>query len=147
MNSFLIMLGFFVVLADQLTKYVVESLLYVGQSIPIIPQYFHITLVRNPGAMFGLMAHWRWFFIVVTIAALTILVLFMKDISGEVIYAKIGLVLIMSGAVGNLIDRLRFGYVIDFIDFRIWPVFNIADTVLCVGAIFFLFGFFTDNLK
>ncbi|PKM84047.1 MAG: signal peptidase II, partial [Firmicutes bacterium HGW-Firmicutes-13] len=106
MNSFLIMLGFFVVLADQLTKYVVESLLYVGQSIPIIPQYFHITLVRNPGAMFGLMAHWRWFFIVVTIAALTILVLFMKDISGEVIYAKIGLVLIMSGAVGNLIDRL-----------------------------------------
>ncbi len=147
MNLFLIMLGILIIFADQLTKHIVESLLYVGQSVPIVPQYFHITLVRNPGAMFGIMAHWRWFFVVVTIASLIILLIFMKDISKDVIFAKVGLALIMSGAVGNLIDRLRFGYVIDFIDFRVWPVFNIADIVLCLGAVFFLFGFFKDDLK
>lgn len=147
MNLFLLILGFLLVLADQVTKHMVESLLYVGQSVPVIPRYFHITLVRNPGAMFGLLAHRRWFFVVVTIAALIVLLFFMKDISRDLIYAKVGLTLIISGAIGNLIDRLRFGYVIDFIDLRVWPVFNIADIVLCLGAVLFLFGFLKDDIK
>lgn len=138
----LFFLAAFIILADQLTKHVVENSLYLGQSIPVIPEYFHITLVRNPGAIFGLMAHGRWFFIVVTVVALIILFFLMKNFDSYK-FSRLGITLIVSGAVGNLLDRIRFGYVVDFVDFRVWPVFNIADAVLCLGAVFFLYDFIT----
>ncbi len=139
------LLAFSLVFIDQFTKHYADSLLYLGQSVPVIPEYFHITLVQNPGAIFGILAHNRWFFVIVTIIGLIVLFFLMKDICREKIYTKLGLTLIISGAIGNLIDRLRFGYVIDFIDFRYWPVFNIADTALCIGAAFFLYELITSG--
>lgn len=134
------MLAFFIILADQVTKHLVEKTLHLGQSIPVIPDYLHITLVKNPGAIFGVMAHGRWFFIGVTLVALVILFFLMRDFKGYK-FSRLGLTLIVSGAIGNLMDRIRFGYVVDFLDLRVWPVFNIADVVLCLGAALFLYDF------
>jgi len=73
--------------------------------------------------------------------------LLMIEIPRGKIFMKVGMTLIIGGALGNLIDRLRFGYVVDFIDFRFWPVFNIADMALCVGAAFFLFEYISFSIK
>ncbi len=143
----LILLGLFIVFSDQLSKQLVEKYLYLGQSIPVVPEIFHITLLRNPGALFGFMPGGRWIFIIVTLVSLAIMALLMIEIPRDKLYMRLGMTLIIGGALGNLIDRLRFGYVIDFIDFRFWPVFNIADTVLCLGAVFFLFEYITSSLK
>ena len=143
----LILLGIIIVFADQWSKHVVENYLYLGQSVPIITDVFHITLLRNPGALFGFMPGGRWFFIVITIISLAIMALLMIEIPRGKTFMKVGMTLIIGGALGNLIDRVRFGYVIDFIDFRFWPVFNIADTALVVGAVFFLYEFITYSFK
>lgn len=143
----LIILGIIIVFADQFSKHLVETYLYLGQSIPIISDIVNITLLRNPGALFGFMPDGRWIFIVITIISLAIMVLLMIEIPRGKIYMRVGMTLIMAGALGNLIDRVRFGYVIDFIDFGFWPVFNIADTALIVGAAFFLFEYISLSLK
>lgn len=129
-----------VLLVDQFSKQQVSLKLSVGQSIPIIKNVLHITFVRNTGAAFGLFKNSAVFFILVSIAAiLVILTILARSIKQEGFSGKdlfnFGLILIMSGAFGNLIDRLKFGYVIDFIDIRIWPVFNIADSSVTVGTL------------
>ncbi len=144
---FLLLFGILIIFSDQLTKHLVESYMYLGQSIPIIPDIFHITLLRNPGALFGVMPNGRWFFIVITIISLAVMVLLMKEIPRGKNLMKFGLTLIIAGALGNLIDRVRFGYVIDFLDFGFWPVFNIADMALVVGAVFFIYQYITYNFK
>lgn len=118
---------------DQLTKYIVSQNIPLGGSIPIIKNLFHLTYVLNRGAAFGIFKNQVYFLIITAIVAVTFILINLnrKKTPGT----EIALSLILSGAVGNLIDRLRLGAVIDFLDFRIWPVFNIADTAITIGAI------------
>jgi len=137
---------FLVLLADQVSKAVISSRLSVGQSIPIIKNILHITFIKNTGAAFGLFKNSIYFFIWVSIiAVIMIAVILFKAIknnrfSDNFLY-NFGLILIMSGALGNMVDRVHLRYVIDFIDVRIWPIFNIADSAITIGTILLLISF------
>ena len=119
---------------DQLTKFLVTRNLLLNHSIPLLKGVFHITLVHNRGAAFGILKNQIPLFVFTAIFAIFLIYLSLKNNKGNKLYT-ISLSLILAGALGNLIDRLSFGYVIDFLDFRIWPVFNLADSSITIGAI------------
>ncbi len=130
-----------ILLADQFLKGWVIGQFQLGQSRPLILNIVHLTLVHNTGTAFGLFQDKNFFFVilsVVVIAGLAVLSL-KEGKKSDSVFSWVPLVLLLGGAVGNLIDRLRFGYVIDFIDFRFWPVFNIADSCITVGIVWLLF--------
>lgn len=127
-------IGILVFIIDQLVKHLVVSTMHLGQSLPVIKGIFHITYVLNPGAAFGMLEHQRWFFILVALAAVLLGAAFYKKLQQESFLMRSGAELLLGGAVGNLADRIQSGLVVDFLDFRIWPVFNIADIAICAGA-------------
>ena len=140
-----------VIVLDQLTKYLVVRKFFLHESIQVIPGFFSITYVRNPGAAFGILAgasgSWRTiFFVVVSLVALTVIATLVHKTADRL--PLLAFALIGGGAVGNLIDRVRFGEVVDFIEWYYgsfhWPTFNIADSAITVGvtllAIDMLFG-------
>ena len=127
-------IGILVFVIDQLVKHLVVSTMHLGQSFPVIKGIFHITYVLNPGAAFGMLEHQRWFFILVALAAVLLGAAFYKKLQQESFLMRSGAGLLLGGAVGNLADRIQSGLVVDFLDFRIWPVFNIADIAICAGA-------------
>jgi len=121
---------------DQFTKLIAVKNLSLNQSVPLIKGAFHLTLIHNRGAAFGILKNQVPFFIFVSILAVILIYSALRNNKNiKYSFYNISLVFILSGAIGNLIDRLRFGYVIDFLDFRIWPVFNVADSVITIGAI------------
>ncbi len=123
-------------LFDQTSKFFIRNDLVLGESLPVINGFFHITLVHNRGAAFGMLERYPGLFSVIGVfSALLIILLLTVKKKTFGIYEKLGLSFILSGTLGNLTDRLFFGYVIDFIDFRIWPVFNIADSFITTGAL------------
>ena len=133
-----IMFTFLVVLAvDQFTKYLVVNHFLVGESVPILENIIHFTYVRNQGAAFGIMQGQQFIFIIATVAILVAIVIFYKELPLHNFMNRFALGLVLGGAIGNLIDRVRLGYVIDFIDFRIWPVFNIADSSVIIAVTIF----------
>ena len=122
-----------VLVADQATKWFALEFLSSVSTVPVIPGVFHLTLVRNSGVAFGLFqGYGLW----ITLGTLAVLAgLFRATLRpGGSQWALFCLALILGGAIGNLMDRMRFGGVIDFLDFRIWPVFNLADSCITVGA-------------
>jgi signal peptidase II len=127
-----------VVLLDRLTKSFFSHLLSYGESIPVIDNIFHFTLVHNTGIAFGLFKDQGAVFIVVPVIAIILLFfnIYYYRKNDEVLSHTyiLSFALILGGAIGNLIDRVSFGYVIDFLDFRIWPIFNVADSAITVGA-------------
>jgi len=128
---------------DQYSKALVFHRLDVGESIPLIKDILHITFVTNTGAAFGLFKDSTLAFVVISILAIAVIaILILRSIKKCDLLSRpwlnYGLILILSGAIGNLIDRLRFSYVIDFIDVRIWPVFNIADSAITIGTLLLL---------
>lgn len=138
----------FVLIADQVTKYLAITHL-AATPIEIIKGIFDLTYVQNTGAAFGILQNAKWFFLLGTpiiIAAIIAYMIFNKTKSA---FANISLALIIGGALGNYIDRIRYGYVIDFFDFKKWPVFNVADSCVVVGTILFaLYIFFiADKTK
>ena len=127
---------FSVLLLDQSTKALASKNILLGQTIPVINNIFHLTLVHNKGAAFGIFKNQTALFIITSLAAIFIISYKLKTrAAGRLDIFVVSLGLILSGTLGNLIDRLFFGYVVDFLDFRIWPVFNIADSAITVGAI------------
>lgn len=131
-----------VILLDQATKLWIVARMVPGQSMPE-GSFIGITYVRNTGAAFGLLANQSLlitFAVLVGIAAIFLYYLYPPL---QTLWIRGSLGLILGGAIGNLIDRLRLGYVVDFIDFRVWPVFNVADSCITVGtgilAYYFLF--------
>lgn len=124
----------FTLVLDQLSKFIVLQNMEQGQSIPIINQIFHLTYIQNPGAAFGLLAYRTTFFIFTTLAVVLGIIILYRRLGEKKGMLPLGMGLVVGGALGNLIDRLRYGKVVDFFDFRIWPVFNIADTAIVVGA-------------
>ncbi|OGW76813.1 MAG: signal peptidase II [Omnitrophica bacterium RIFCSPLOWO2_02_FULL_45_16] len=123
-----------VVIIDRLTKYFFCSNLSHGRSIKVIPGIFHLTLVFNTGSAFGLFKDWTRFFIMTSIIVIALILFYCLRYRYKDILLITSLGLILGGAIGNLIDRILFGYVIDFLDFRVWPVFNIADSSISIGA-------------
>jgi signal peptidase II len=124
-----------VLFCDQLTKLFIINKLSLNQSIPLIKGIFHLTLVYNRGAAFGILKNQIPLFVFTSLVAIILIYLnYKKNKDKESFLYNLSLALILAGALGNLIDRLFFGFVIDFLDFRIWPVFNIADSAITVGA-------------
>lgn len=123
-----------IVIFDQLTKLWVINNFYPGQSRPIIEGIFHLTYVQNRGAGFGILQGQRLFFIISSLIIIVILIIY-RYRSERNLLLDIGLSMIIAGAVGNnLIDRVIKDFVVDFLDFRIWPVFNLADTAIVIGV-------------
>jgi signal peptidase II len=139
---FLLLVGLVLVL-DQGTKLYIHHTFALHESRPVIADFFHLTYVRNSGAAFGLLARQnaaflRVFFPAVTVLAIVILLLYFQHTPWQHGLTLWGICLIIGGAVGNGIDRLWLGQVIDFLDFfwqtYHWPAFNVADSAICVGV-------------
>ncbi|MEE9315688.1 MAG: signal peptidase II [bacterium] len=124
---------------DQFSKYIIRQKMSLAESIPIIKSVFHITYVENRGIAFGLFPQGSSLFIVISLIIILGIIFFERKKVIKSLKEKFCLGLILGGALGNLIDRLRFGFVIDFLDFRIWPVFNLADSGVCIGGILMVF--------
>lgn len=129
------------IIIDQATKIAIDSSMQLYDSIPVIEHFFHITYVRNKGAAFSFLSNASWrlpFFITVSIIAAGVILIAFRKLRDDQRLAHISLAMIFSGAVGNLIDRVRLGEVIDFLDahwYRYhWPAFNVADSLICVGV-------------
>jgi signal peptidase II len=132
MHFFLIALA--VLATDQISKFFVVQLMQPNQSIPVIQNIFHITYVRNFGAAFGILPHRTILFVLVSLSVAFLILLFYRHIPPGHQYLRIALALQFGGALGNnLFDRLRLGYVVDFLDFQFWPVFNVADMAIVIG--------------
>jgi signal peptidase II len=128
---------FLVVFFDRISKLFFINLLSPGESIPVLRNIFHWTLVHNTGIAFGLFKNQGIFFLGVSLFAIVVFGWLLYHQSREQVLlpsSRLAFSLIIGGALGNFIDRLQFGFVIDFIDFRIWPVFNIADSAITIGA-------------
>lgn len=129
----IILLAVLVIAIDQCSKYYIQTHMAQGMSIPIIQNIFHITYILNPGAAFGLLKHQTFFLIGIAIVLVAAIIYFYRQIpANRLLHCSLGL--LMGGAVGNLIDRVELGYVVDFFDFRIWPVFNVADIAIVSGV-------------
>ncbi|WXJ86859.1 Lipoprotein signal peptidase [Moorella humiferrea] len=120
---------------DQLTKYIVRVNFQPNESLPVINSFFHLTYVNNPGAAFGLFAYKTPVFVAITVLVVAVILIAYRILPPGSPVMRLALALITGGALGNLIDRLRFGYVVDFLDFRVWPVFNLADVAIVSGVI------------
>lgn len=123
-----------IIIVDQIVKFYIQSSMGLGMSIPVIPQVFHITYILNAGAAFGILENQQWFFILIGLAVLGAAAWFYSCLQRENACIRYGVSLLLGGAAGNLIDRIFRGSVVDFFDFRIWPVFNIADIAIVVGV-------------
>ena len=123
------------VLADQATKYAVSANMQLGQSLPLLDGLVYATYVLNKGAAFSILQGQRWFFLVMTPAVIGLVLWNMRTIPKSDRLIQAALALFCGGALGNFIDRLRFGAVTDFIDFRFFPVFNVADSCIVIGVI------------
>ena len=135
-----ILLFLLILIGDQVSKYVVVTEMVPGESLPIIGEFFHLTYVLNPGAAFGLFAHQRWFFVIIALVLIGAVIYFYPRLKREGAMLHYGTVAMAAGAIGNLIDRIRTGLVIDFFDFRVWPVFNVADIAIVLGVIAMIYA-------
>lgn len=138
----LYIISIFVVVIDQFVKYLVRSNMMVHQSIPIIKNVLHISHVGNTGMAFGMFTGSNTVFKI--IATIIVIVIIIMERRGKITttHEKILLGLVVGGATGNLIDRYVFGCVTDFIDFRIFPVFNVADMSIFVASCFLFIIYF-----
>ncbi|MDF3001411.1 MAG: lspA [Bacillota bacterium] len=125
----------FILIADQGIKYLIQAAMELNQSIPLIDGIFHITYIHNYGAAFSILQNKTVFLIAVQVIVISgILIYLIQKRKTEHTMLLLSLALIVAGGLGNLIDRAVNGYVIDFLDVRIWPIFNIADISVCVGC-------------
>ena len=142
-------LGIIVLILDIATKFVAMQNLQGVNTVSIWQNVFHFTYVENRGIAFGMFENARFFFIVATIIILVILSCLYIKTEYRTKWLKVGTALIYGGAIGNFIDRIARGFVVDFLDFRIinFPVFNVADIAVCVGAAMLVMHFFISEKR
>jgi len=129
-----------IVAIDQFTKALIRRTLLPGQSLPIWPGVFHLSYVQNPGAAFGLLKNQTGLFVAVTAVVVVAILFYASRLQPHMALLRWAMALVLGGAIGNLIDRLRFGYVVDLFDFRVFPVFNVADiAIVCGVGLLFLY--------
>lgn len=138
-----------IVVLDQWTKYLVVSKMELGESIPLIPGVFHLTSHRNMGAAFGILQNQRALFIVITIVVVVGIVVTLHRLGGKQPRVATALALVLGGAIGNFIDRVRTGEVVDFFDFTLihFPIFNVADMAITIGVGLLLLDVFLDSRR
>ncbi len=138
-------LSFVALVLDQVSKWAIDSSMQLYQSIPLVP-YFNLTYLRNTGAAFSFLSEaggWqRWFFAGLAIVISAVIGVWLARLKQHETVLAVALSLVLGGAIGNLIDRLAYGYVIDFLDVYYqtwhWPAFNIADSAITLGVILML---------
>jgi signal peptidase II len=128
-----------VIALDQWTKHLARTILLGPggsgpRSVPVLGELVRLTYVENRGAAFGLLQDQTTFFILVGIVVIVVIVASYRQIKAPGWNLNLALGLQMGGALGNLLDRIRYGYVVDFFDLTVWPVFNVADSAICVGV-------------
>lgn len=124
--------------ADRILKIQVLSRIREGESIPVWPGVFHLTRVENAGAAFGLWRGASFFLTVFSVVSVTLILAYLAGAFGNRVRHAPAWTFVAGGALGNLYDRLLFGHVIDYLDFRVWPVFNFADACISLGVAWIL---------
>ena len=136
----LFLIASLVFFADWLSKFYIKENLSAGESIPVFKEFFYLVYLKNRGIIFGLVFPPPIFLTIFTTVVILALIIFSGKISGKSYWFKVNLGLLWGGSLANFFDRLWDGYVIDFLDFRLWPVFNLADIAICIGAVSLFVG-------
>ena len=145
------LLSLLVLIVDQVSKVTVASSMHLYESIALVPS-FQLTYVHNPGAAFSFLSDaggWqRWFFIALSSVVSVLISIWLVRLPTGLRWQAAGLALVLGGAVGNLVDRVLYGYVIDFLDIYYrswhWPAFNVADAAITIGAVILLVDSFRN---
>ena len=141
------LLAFILVIAiDRVTKILALKYLFSKASVEVLP-FFSLTYVENTGSAFGLFQNANWLLLGISFFVLFLMVKWYKDIFNLGTLARYGYFLVFAGAIGNIYDRIVLRYVVDFLDFHFWPVFNIADSAMCVGAFLIGVGILKDSKR
>ena len=137
------------ILVDQIVKIIISSTMDVGETIPVIKDIFHFTYIRNEGAAFGMLSEHRWVFMIISSVAIVAMCIYLFKFCKERMLTRIGIALVIGGGIGNMIDRIFLGYVVDMIDCRFidFYIFNVADSCVCVGAGIVFLGVLLDTIK
>jgi signal peptidase II len=148
-RAWLLVVSVLIVAADRLTKWLASTRIEIGDNLQVIPHVFAISHVENPGAAFSLFndssspERVRWLLLIFSLVAAVAVLAALVKLGRRITATSVGLALILGGALGNAYDRLRFGYVIDFLEVHIihyhWPDFNVADSAIVVGGILLLY--------
>ena len=124
-----------IIFIDQLTKFLIKTNFQPIQSLPLVNNIFHLTYIRNYGAGFGILQHQKWFLVIVSLIVIGFIFYYINRMPEKEKLLQTLTGFILGGTIGNLIDRISYDYVIDFLDFRIWPIFNFADSFVTIGII------------
>lgn len=142
------LLAIVVLALDQLTKWLVANNLSLNEPvypIPALSGLIGLTYVTNTGVAFGLFKEAGTFFIFIAVLVISVLVVYLRKLPKDQQLVRIALGLQLGGAFGNLVDRLRLGYVVDFIDFKFWPIFNIADSAIVIGVVLLMVAMWREG--
>lgn len=144
-------IGIVILILDQLSKWLVATQMQVGDSVELIPNFLYITSTRNTGAAWSILEGKMWFFYLVTVVVLVIVVYYMQKYGRHKPFLGVALGFVIGGTLGNFVDRLFHGSVVDFIHVYLgsysYPVFNLADSSLVIGAILILLYTLFDQKK
>ncbi len=143
-TTIFIFVAVLVVLLDQVTKHIIRTYVELGTIVPIIGNLVTITVTHNTGASFSILTNYSFLLGVIAVFAIIAIILFYKKIPDDWRFA---FALILGGAIGNLIDRIMFGAVTDFVDISIWPVFNLADAAITLAAILLIIAMWKEEKK
>ncbi len=144
-NIFAITCSLCIVLADQVTKYMVKQNLTIGEPVSIVGHYFRFNYVTNPGMAFGIQVGSKLYFLLFSGIATVIILIFLFRLQDDSFWTRIALTAILGGAIGNFIDRITAGEVVDFIEIGPWPIFNIADIAVTFGMIALIIVIFREK--
>jgi signal peptidase II len=137
-----LLLGLAILLLDQLTKQAIRANFIYGESRPVIDGFFNLVYVRNDGAAWNILSGQSLILILISVAVLGLLVVYRRSFLQETLPHRIMLGLMLGGIVGNLVDRIRFGWVTDFLDFEFgsyhYPSFNVADSAICIAVTLYI---------
>lgn len=137
-----------ILIIDQVTKRIIATTMNIGDSYEVIPNFLNITSHRNNGAAWGILSGKMGFFYIITIVILIVLVLFFIKEAKYNLFMQVAISLLFAGALGNFIDRLVNGEVVDFVDTNIFgydfPIFNVADSSLTIGVLFIIIALLKD---
>lgn len=145
------LIALIVIIIDQFTKFLIVKYMEIGESIPVIEKLFYISSHRNAGAAFGILQGQMIFFYIITVIVIGIIVYYIQTQTKESRFLGISLGLILGGAIGNFIDRVLLGHVVDFLNVYIFsydfPIFNIADSALVIGVLLLIVFIFLEEKK
>jgi len=136
------LIAFLVTIGDQIIKILVHKHMYLGQSIPLINDVVKLTYVRNTGAAFSLFIGFSPYLAVVGIVVIAAVIYFHYQIPKDSYVLQLSLAFVLGGSLGNLVDRILYSFVIDYLDITIWPVFNLADLMINIGVIMLIYKLF-----